>query len=232
MERILLVEDDLRLGQMVQEYLTSNGFYVTHVSTAREGKRLGKISQFDLIVLDLMLPDGDGLDVCRDIRGTSNVPIVMLTARGDDTDRIVGLELGADDYLPKPFNPRELLARIRAVLRRKHATPNSDILRIGGLELDRAAREVRRNGEVIRLTSHQFDLLLALAERAGRVLSRDQLMEIVRDHPLDAYDRSIDVHISRIRQAIEDDPRNPRWILTLRGSGYMFVAPHQTESTL
>lgn len=231
MDRILLIEDDMRLGRMVQEYLTSNGFYVTHVVSAREGLRLGKASQFDLVVLDLMLPDGDGLDVCREIRGVSAVPIVMLTARGDETDRIVGLELGADDYLPKPFNPRELLARIRAVLRRRHPAAAAEVLRIGDLELDRGAREVRRKGEPIRLTGHQFDLLLALAERAGRVLSRDQLMEIVREHPLDAFDRSIDVHISRIRQAIEEDPRNPKWILTLRGSGYLFVAPQNREVT-
>jgi DNA-binding response OmpR family regulator len=171
-----------------------------------------------------MLPDLDGFEVCRRIRSTTDIPVLMLTARGDDTDRIVGLELGADDYLPKPFNPRELLARLKAILRRRGSgRAGRPILRFGRLEIDREARLVRLDGRERPLTSHQFDLLTALAERAGRVLSREALMERVRGDALEAFDRSIDVHVSRIRAAIEDDPRRPRRILTVRGAGYVFA---------
>jgi DNA-binding response OmpR family regulator len=175
------------------------------------------------VVLDVMLPDLDGFEACRRIRATSDVPVIMLTARGEDTDRIVGLELGADDYLPKPFNPRELLARLRAVLRRRAAPAAGTSLRFGRLEIDRAARVARVDGQDRALTAHQFDLLVALAESAGRVLSRDSLMQKVRGLDLEAFDRSIDVHVSRIRAAIEDDPRRPRRILTVRGAGYVFA---------
>ena len=180
---------------------------------------------FDAIVLDLMLPDMDGLDVCRRIRTrAATTPILMLTARGDAMDRVVGLELGADDYLPKPFEPRELLARLKAILRRgRGGGSGDDVLRFGRLEIDRAAREVRLDGEARPLTSHQFGLLLALAEHAGRVMSREALMNLVKAAPLEAFDRSIDVHISRIRAAIEDDPKKPRRVITVRGSGYVFA---------
>jgi DNA-binding response OmpR family regulator len=184
----------------------------------------------DLVILDLMLPDMDGLEVCRRIRSlqgpAAQVPVLMLTAKGDPMDRIIGLELGADDYLPKPFEPRELLARIRAILRRRTdggtpaATP---ALRFGSLEIDRDARTVTVGGQVADLTSYQFDLLVTLAERAGRVLTRDQIMEAVRGRELDAFDRSIDVHMGRIRAAIEADAKNPRRILTVRGVGYVFA---------
>jgi DNA-binding response OmpR family regulator len=169
----------------------------------------------------MMLPDGDGFEVCRTARGESEIPILMLTARGEETDRIVGLELGADDYLPKPFNPRELLARLRAILRRGERRPA--LLRFGRLEIDRDALAVRVAGEERVLTSHQFALLLALAENAGRVMSRDALMERVRGSTLEAFDRSIDVHVSRIRAAIEDDPKRPRRLITVRGAGYVFA---------
>jgi two-component system, OmpR family, phosphate regulon response regulator OmpR len=174
-----------------------------------------------------MLPGIDGLEVCRRARAFSQVPILMLTARGDDMDRIVGLEIGADDYLPKPFNPRELLARLAAVLRRTHggeAKP-ADVLRFGALEIDRAAREVRVKGQRREMTGRQFDLLLLLAERAGRVQSRDQLMDALKGEEYDNVDRSIDVHISRIRQAIEDDPKQPRFVQTVRGAGYVLTPP-------
>jgi two-component system, OmpR family, phosphate regulon response regulator OmpR len=229
MQRVLMIEDDLRLGAMVADYLAAAGFAVTQAPDGATG--LAALAApgagFDLVLLDLMLPDVDGLDLCRRIRTGSDVPIVMLTARGDTADRIVGLEFGADDYLPKPFEPRELLARMRAVLRRRAGGAQggvaADVLRFGRLEIDRGAREVRVDGQPRLLTSHQFELLIALAERAGRVLSRDQLMERVRGEQLDAFDRSIDVHIGRIRAAIEDDPRHPRRVITVRGAGYVFA---------
>jgi len=226
-----MIEDDLRLGAMVADYLAAAGFAVTQAPDGASGFAALGASEavgFDLVLLDLMLPDTDGLDLCRRIRAGSDVPIVMLTARGDTADRIVGLEFGADDYLPKPFEPRELLARMRAVLRRRAGgasaqAAEADVLRFGRLEIDRGAREVRVDGQVRPLTSHQFELLIALAERAGRVLSREQLMERVRGEQLDAFDRSIDVHIGRIRAAIEDDPRHPRRVITVRGAGYVFA---------
>jgi DNA-binding response OmpR family regulator len=177
----------------------------------------------DALVLDLMLPDMDGLEVCRQLRAFSDVPVLMLTARGDAMDRVVGLEIGADDYLPKPFEPRELLARLRAILRRWDRTRSANVLRFGRLEIDRDARGVRVDGAERALTGHQFALLVALAERAGRVLSRDTLMDLVKGEELEAFDRSIDVHVSRIRAAIEDDPKRPRRLLTVRGAGYVFA---------
>ena len=223
-----MVEDDERLAAMVAEYLAPHGFEVTVAPDAARGLALGVEGGFDAVLLDVMLPDGDGLELCRRLRASSDVAIVMLTARGEDTDRIVGLELGADDYLPKPFNPRELLARVRAILRRRHdAGPRT--LRFGRLEIDRDRRRVRLDGRDRPLTSHQFDLLVALAERAGHVLSRDALMQRVRGEALEAFDRSIDVHVSRIRAAVEDDPRHPRRILTVRGAGYVFARAQDGE---
>jgi two-component system, OmpR family, phosphate regulon response regulator OmpR len=222
-ERILLIEDDSRLADMVGEYLGKAGFHVIHAENGTRGLALHGREPVDVVVLDLMLPDGDGLDVCRQIRARSDTPILMLTARGDPMDRVVGLEMGADDYLPKPFEPRELLARLRAILRRTRAGPKPDLLRYGRLEIDRGAREVRVDGTPRPLTGHQFALLLALAEHAGRVMSRDALMEAVKGEQFEAFDRSIDVHVSRIRAAIEDDPRKPRRVITVRGSGYVFA---------
>ncbi len=220
--RILIIDDDERLAAMVSDYLTGAGFRVAAAGSARDGEQRLKREQFDALVLDLMLPDADGLDVCRRIRQSSDVPILMLTARGDAMDRVVGLEMGADDYLPKPFEPRELLARLRAILRRK-AAPAADVLRFGRLEIDRAGRRVTIDGEERALTSYQFALLDALADHAGRVLSRDALMDLTRGETLEAFDRSIDVHISRIRAAIEDDVKKPRRIITVRGAGYVFA---------
>ena len=171
-----------------------------------------------------MLPDLDGFEVCRRIRQGSDVPVLMLTARGDDEDRIAGLEIGADDYLPKPFNPRELQARLRAILRRRRPAPgHSPALHFGRLELDPDARVVRVDGDERPMTGYQFDLLLAVAESAGRVLSREALMTRVRGDALEAFDRSIDVHVSRLRAVIEDDPKRPRRLLTVRGAGYVFA---------
>ncbi|RIL00066.1 MAG: DNA-binding response regulator [Proteobacteria bacterium] len=222
-ERLLLVEDDASLAAMLAEYLGGFGFAVTAVRDAAGALASLRRGGFAAVVLDVMLPDGDGFDVCRRVRAGSDVPIVMLTARGDEADRIVGLELGADDYLAKPFSPRELVARLRAVLRRRTAPRATPLLRFGRLEIDRDARSVTVGGEPRALTGHQFDLLVALAESAGRVLSREALMERVRGDSLEAFDRSIDVHVSRIRAAIEDDPKRPRRLLTVRGAGYVFA---------
>ncbi|MBO9649597.1 MAG: response regulator transcription factor [Variovorax sp.] len=226
-----MIEDDTRLAQMVGEYLTQSGFGFSHAADGASGLELLQQRTPDLVILDLMLPDTDGLEICRRIRalpnGLAKVSVLMLTAKGDPMDRIIGLEIGADDYLPKPFEPRELLARIRAVLRRRgesaaDATAPS-VMRFGSLEIDRNARTVTVSGEPADLTSYQFDLLTAMAERAGRVLTRDQIMEAVRGRELEAFDRSIDVHMGRIRAAIEADAKNPKRILTVRGVGYVFA---------
>ena len=285
---ILLIDDDRRLADMVGHYLGQAGFAVQHQGTAREGLVALGQQVPGLVLLDLMLPDGDGLDVCRQIRqmvgAAATVPVLMLTARGETTDRIVGLEIGADDYLPKPFEPRELLARVRALLRRASVPPAADpaagdageggaatgtgahgaaaqsggvavsggagvatgsaaaqggaaargasvadddppVLVLDDLEIDEGAREVRVAGEKRTLTSYQFDLLLALAHHAGRVMSRERLMDLVKGAPLEAFDRSIDVHVGKIRQAIEADPRQPVRLLTVRGVGYVFARP-------
>jgi DNA-binding response OmpR family regulator len=221
--RVLMIDDDDRLAGMVSDYLGGAGFRVTVAGTGAKGEALLKRESFDAVILDLMLPDADGLDLCRRLRGESDVPVLMLTARGEPMDRVVGLELGADDYLAKPFEPRELQARLRAILRRKGTAAKSEVLRFGRLEIDKGSRVVRLDGEERAITSYQFALLLALAERAGRVLSRDALMDLLKGEKLEAFDRSVDVHISRIRAAIEDDPKKPRRILTLRGTGYVFA---------
>jgi two-component system, OmpR family, phosphate regulon response regulator OmpR len=229
-ERILIVDDDRRLAEMLVEYLGARGLPAVAQHDAASGRKALRREAFDAVVLDVMLPDADGFEVCRTLRAESDVPILMLTARGDPADRIVGLEIGADDYLPKPFDPRELLARLRAILRRRASgQARSPVLRFGSLEIDPDARAVRVSGEPRNLTGYQFDLLLALARSAGRAVSREALMERVRGDSLEAFDRSIDVHISRIRAAIEDDPGHPRRILTLRGVGYLFARVQDAE---
>ncbi|MDZ7938903.1 MAG: response regulator transcription factor [Rhodoferax sp.] len=232
-QHLLMIEDDTRLATMVAEYLQQSGFSVSHCGDGLSGlAHLGNNAAAtppELVILDLMLPDIDGLEVCRRLRALpgamGSLPVLMLTAKGDAMDRIIGLELGADDYLPKPFEPRELLARIRAILRRKadNTSLNGKVLRFGSLEIDRDARTVSVAGAACDLTSYQFDLLVALAERAGRVLTRDQIMEAVRGRELEAFDRSIDVHMGRIRAAIEADAKDPKRILTVRGVGYVFA---------
>lgn len=222
MARILLIEDDQRLAGMVQSYLGEAGFRTTIAATGAAGIALHGRETFDVLILDLMLPDMDGLDVCRTIRERAPTPILMLTARGDAMDRVVGLELGADDYLPKPFEPRELLARLKAILRRAGSAP-AEMLRFGRLEIDLGARKVLLAGEERMLTGHQFALLAILAQHAGRVLSRDAIMDLLKNERLEAFDRSIDVHISRIRAAIEDDPKKPQRVITVRGAGYVFA---------
>ena len=227
---ILIIDDDTRLSAMLADYLTSVGFQIRTASTGNSGLQDIARRPPDGIILDVMLPDLDGFEICRRIRATTNLPILMLTARGDETDRIVGLEIGADDYLPKPFSPRELAARLKAILRRTQSSHvGTDILRFGRLEIDRNRRVVELDGNECGLTGYQFALLSTLAENAGRVLSRERLMELTKGEDLEAFDRSIDVHISRIRAAIETDPKRPRRILTLRGAGYIF-ARNQDEN--
>ena len=228
--RILMIEDDERLADMVSDYLGVAGFRVSVAGEGAGGLALIAKEPFDALILDLMLPDMDGLEVCRRVRAGNDLPVLMLTARGDAMDRVVGLELGADDYLPKPFEPRELLARLRAILRRGRSAAPADVLRFGRLEIDRGARVARIDGEPRALTGYQFAMLAAMADHAGRVLSRDQLMDLMKGEPLEAFDRSIDVHISRIRAAIEDDPKHPRRILTLRGSGYVFAKSQDEDA--
>jgi DNA-binding response OmpR family regulator len=222
-ERILLIEDDKRLAEMVKNYLGEFGFSVTAAHSGGAGIALYRREGFDALILDLMLPDMDGLEVCRQIRTDAQARILMLTARGDAMDRVVGLEMGADDYLAKPFEPRELLARLRSILRRAKGDSTSEVLRFGRLDIDAAARQVRLDGAPCALTSYQFALLLGLARHAGRVMSRDMLMDMLRNERLEAFDRSIDVHISRIRAVIEDDPKKPRRVITVRGAGYVFA---------
>jgi len=232
--RLLLIDDDARLTAMVVDYLEANGFEITAAGTLAAGRERLRIGSFDALLLDLMLPDGDGLDFTRELRAdarTRRLPLLMLTARGEPPDRIVGLEIGADDYLPKPFEPRELLARVKALLRRTAAPAgDDDVMRFGRLEIDLGARQARVDGKPCDLTSHQFDLLVVLAQGAGRVLSRDQIMDGLKGHPLEAFDRSIDVHVSRIRAAIEDDPKTPKRLLTVRGVGYVFARKQDAEA--
>ncbi|MGH8581785.1 MAG: response regulator transcription factor [Gammaproteobacteria bacterium] len=227
-EHILMIEDDQRLAAMVSEYLSATGWRVTTRPTAKTGLTALEGQGFDALILDIMLPDLDGFEVCRRVRARSDVPILVLTARGEPIDRIVGLELGADDYLPKPFEPRELVARLRAILRRRTGASLAETLRFGNLEIHHDHRQVQIDGQPRTLTGHQFDLLWVLAENAGRVMSREALMDRLKGQSLEAFDRSIDVHISRIRAAIEDDPKHPKRVITIRGAGYLF-ARHTLE---
>ncbi|MGJ7583685.1 response regulator transcription factor [Variovorax sp. RHLX14] len=227
MPRILLIDDDEHLAAPLTTYFARFGCTLESAVRPSEGLAKLRAGTYDAAILDVMLPEMDGFELCREIRKESDIPIVMLTARGEVMDRVVGLELGADDYVPKPFEPRELLARIRAVLRRRSENATeaeaSTVMRFGTLEIDRNARTVSVAGALADLTSYQFDLLVAMAERAGRVLTRDQIMEAVRGRELEAFDRSIDVHMGRIRAAIEVDAKNPKRILTVRGVGYVFA---------
>jgi len=222
-DRLLLVEDDNRLAGMICDYLGENGFDVSHAETGVSAIDMQTAKGFDAIILDLMLPDIDGLEVCRTIKAHEAVPIIMLTAKGDPMDRVIGLEIGADDYLPKPFEPRELLARIRAIMRRGTSTPERTALEFGRLSIDVDAMQASLDDRPCDLTSYQFNLLHVMAQSAGRVLSRDFLMDALKGTDLEAFDRSIDVHISRIRSQIEDDPKKPKRIITLRGAGYVFA---------
>ena len=230
-QKILVVDDDLRLRQLLERYLNEQGFAVKAVDGAAGLDKALARELYDLIVLDLMMPGEDGLSICRRLRGSKNdVPIIMLTAKGDEVDRIVGLELGADDYLPKPFNPRELVARIHAVLRRRAAPPppgapatSEESVEFGNTRVNLATRELQRGDETTQLTTGEFAVLKVLLEHARQPMSRDKLMELARGREYEVFDRAIDVQISRLRKLVEEDPAKPRYIQTVWGFGYVFV---------
>ena len=221
---VLLIDDDVKLCQLLKTYLTGHGFTLDISNTVKDGLRQLRAQDYDVVLLDIMLPDGDGLEVCKKIRFDSSVPIIMLTARGADEDKIIGLELGADDYLAKPFNPRELVARMKAVLRRKGAAIDGSLkaIEFGDFYLNEQNQKVMVKGKEVELTSAEFRLLKVLASNPGKVFTRERLMDLVQGRDFDGVDRSIDVHISRLRTKIEPDPRNPRWIKTIWGTGYRF----------
>lgn len=221
MHHVLVIDDDPGLRDLLAEYLQSRGLRVDTAPDGPSGLEAARSGQHDLVVLDIMLPELDGLGVLRELRATSQVPVIMLTARGDDIDRIVGLELGADDYLAKPFNPRELVARIQAVLRRGARSPEpGQPLRAGPLVVDPDRRSVQLGDVPIDLTTTEFELLRVLVERAGRVVPRERLMELARGEDYASFDRSVDVHVSHVRRKLGDDPRQPKLIKTVRGVGY------------
>ncbi|MCB9763469.1 MAG: response regulator transcription factor [Alphaproteobacteria bacterium] len=220
-QRILVIDDDARIRELLAEYLGGRGFDVETAPDGEAGLERLRAGGVDLVVLDVMMPGKDGFQVCRELRAGSTLPVIMLTARGDDFDRIVGLELGADDYLPKPFNPRELLARIQAVLRRTSpATLEDQVLRAGPITVDPDRRAVHLDGELVDLTTTEFEILRALVANAGRVIPRERLMELARGEEFAAFDRSVDVHVSHIRRKLGDDPKSPTFIKTVRGVGY------------
>lgn len=228
--RVLLVDDDARLRELLSRYLQEQGFAVKAVSDAPMMDRALHREHFDLMVLDLMLPGEDGLAICRRLRAAeNNLPIIMLTAKGDDVDRIVGLEMGADDYIAKPFNPRELVARIQAVMRRQpHTLPGAptaedEIVAFGNVSVNLGTRLLERNGEEIQLTTGEFSLLKVLLQHPRQPLSRDKLMELARGREYGVFDRAIDVQVSRLRKLVEEDPAKPRFIQTVWGFGYVFV---------
>lgn len=221
--RLLLVEDDLRTAELVREYLTSQGFVVDHEADGVRAARRIVAEQPDLVVLDLMLPGKDGLTICREVRPAYAGPILMMTARGEEIDQVVGLELGADDYVAKPVGPRLLVARIRALLRRGPRPDSPERVEVGALVVDRTRREVKVDGLVVELTTAEFDLLWILASRTGEVVGRAELFEALRGFPYDGLDRSIDMRVSSVRKRIERDGRT--WIKTVRGEGYILVAP-------
>ena len=223
--RVVYIEDDAKLARLTGEYLVANGVEVTVFAHPQAAIDVIVREQPDVVVLDLMLPDMDGLDVCRQLCARTSIPIIIVSARGEEVDRVIGLEIGADDYLSKPFSPRELLARVRAQARRSRGQTRAaqEEIVVGGLRLDLAARTVTLDGKDVALTTYEFDLLRVLAERPGRVLSREQLVELVRGGTDDGLDRSIDVRISRVRQKLGEDPKHARLLKTVRGAGYTIV---------
>ena len=235
-ERILIVDDDEKLCRLVQEYLGSMGYKVESAYTGAKGLERAMSGEFHAVILDVMLPEMDGFELLRQLRAKSNVPVLMLTSRGDETDRIVGLEIGADDYLPKTFSTRELLARLRAVIRRSHMAGapgegSGRSMTFGDLRLDEDAYEAIFEGHRLELTPIEYQLLVRLAKAGGRALTREQLLDAVADRNFDVFDRSIDMHISSLRGKLGDDPRNPRFIRTVRGVGYLFMPSSKAKKS-
>jgi DNA-binding response OmpR family regulator len=235
-ERLLIVDDDVKFCRLISDYLSRYGYEVTLVHDGLAALQVAQSSSWDAIVLDVMLPGLEGYGVLKKLREQTQVPILMLTALGDETDRIVGLELGADDYLPKTFSPRELVARLRAVLRRSNRPSTAGAMAadgeivVGTLVINPASRMVTKDGELILLTPVEFDLLVVLANARGRIKTREQLLNEIRDRHFDIYDRSIDVHVSALRKKLHDDPKNPRFIRTIRSAGYMLINPSEGSS--
>jgi len=221
--RVLIIDDDTRLHELLASYLDQNGFTVTVASDGKKGLAALEGGTFDAVLLDVMMPGMDGIEVCKRIRAKSNIPVVMLTAKGDETDRVVGLELGADDYVAKPFSPRELLARIRAVLRRARPDVTGERLTAGDIAIDVPGRAVSVGGKLVELTGIEFDVLVALVRRAGRVVARDALLSEAGRGDVVVGERTVDVHVSHLRQKLGDDPRSPRLIKTVRGVGYVLT---------
>src|SRR6266542_807339 len=219
-QRILIVDDEPKITQLVRDYLERSGFAVVTARDGREAVMRARTDRPDLIVLDLGLPDVDGLDVTRQLRRDSQVPIIMLTARDDEADRVAGLELGADDYVTKPFSPRELVARVRAVLRRQAGEVGGEVLRAGDLELDVPKMRAEVAGRAIDLTTTEFQLLAALGRQPGRIFTRGQLLDAIHGVAFESYERAIDAHVKNIRRKLEPDPRRPRYLLTVYGVGY------------
>jgi two-component system alkaline phosphatase synthesis response regulator PhoP len=233
--KVLVVDDELKMVKLVRTYLENAGFQVVVAYDGQEALTVFMHEQPALVVLDLMLPKIDGLEVARSIRRSSDAPIIMLTARAEETDRLIGLQLGADDYVVKPFSPRELVARVQTVLRRvskssEAATARSQVISIGDLELDLGRREARLAHRPIELTTAQFDLLTVLAQRPGQVFTRPQLLDAVQGDAFEGYERTIDVHIKNLRRALGDDPRAPRYVSTVRGVGYKFIEPETKDA--
>lgn len=230
--RLLLVDDDLKFCRLISEYLSRYGFELFCCHDGSSGLNMALNQEFEAIILDVMMPGLDGYEVLRKLREQSQVPVLMLTALGDETDRIVGLEIGADDYLPKTFSPRELLARLRAVLRRSKVSDSGSVkteLKVGPLSFDLLARQVSLNSELLFLTPVEYDLLVLLAQAKGRVKTREQMLNEIRDRNYDIFDRSIDVHISALRKKLQDDPKNPRFIKTVRAVGYMLIEASESR---
>ncbi len=221
--RVLCIDDDGRLFELLRDYFAPNGIVLVHAADGAKGLAAVAADVFDAVLLDVMMPGMDGLEVCRRLRQSSGVPVIMLTARGDEADRVVGLELGADDYVAKPFSPRELLARLRAVLRRAQPASLSDEIVVGQVAIDVGARRVRVGAAPADLTGLEFDILLALARRPGRVVARERLLEEAGRHDVTVSDRTVDVHVSHLRRKLGDDPKSPRLIKTVRGVGYVLA---------
>jgi DNA-binding response OmpR family regulator len=228
-KHILIIDDDKKLNKLLKEYFQKYGFQVASAVDPQSGMKAIRTTDPDLIILDIMLPEKDGFEVCKEIRQEYSIPIIMLTARGDVTDRIVGLEMGADDYLAKPFEPRELLARIQSVLRRSSSTEKKEIIRYRGLSVDRKRQTLTVDGELREITTTEFKILVLLIKQPGRVFSREALMDSLKGIEWEVYDRSVDVLISRLRQKLDDHPKHPRFIRTIHGTGYTFIGPEEDE---